>query len=230
MSDRVVSPIVLERLLELLQEAYPVSRDATIYSEVVMGEINFKGITELRDVLEHINRALNLDNEEEALDNITEAYEHLRRAGVESLQRAAIKEYYDVLNSIRVPNWGFRFALVDIPDRGRVRELRMNAMKHIAEGRIHKSNKGEWLQAIEDFKSAIDCCAELKNMFPSKVETRYRILTVASVILTLIGFVLGSIGFTFVIYDHRIGIIDALSPVFGFFSYLQNLAGNLIFR
>jgi hypothetical protein len=219
--------VVLERLLELLQEAYPVSRDATIYSEVVMGEINFKGITELRDVLEHINRALNVENEAEALDNITEAYEHLRRAGVESLQRAAIKEYYDVLNSIRVPNWGFRLALVDIPDRGRVRELRMDAMKHIADGRIHKSNKGEWLQALEDFKSAIDCCAELKNIFPTKVETNYRILTVISVILTAVGFVLGAIGFTFVIYDHRVGIISALSPVFGAFTDLQNFVQSL---
>jgi uncharacterized protein YwlG (UPF0340 family) len=99
-----LSPAILEKITELFKEAYPISRDTTIYAEVVSGQSQIKGITELRDALEHLNRAITTEDEACALDNLTEAYEHLRRAGVESIQRAATKLYSECLESIKTPS------------------------------------------------------------------------------------------------------------------------------
>lgn len=184
--DKPLSPLVLSRLREILGEAYHVSRNATIYSEVVTGEINFKGMGELRDVVEHIQRAVNTDNERDALIDLTEAYEHLRRAGVESVQRAASKVYFDALKSINTPSLALRIAFLEIPDKGKVRKLRMDAMKKIAEGRSNKADKDKWIQSIECFTTAIDYCFELKDMFPSDKEVKYRVLNIAFGVITVV--------------------------------------------
>jgi len=113
--------VVLARIREILGEAYHFSRDATIYSEVVTGEINYKGMGELRDVLEHLQRSINTDDEEDALNDLTEAYEHLRRAAVESVQRAASKEYFEALKSIKIPSLALKVAFLEVPDKGKVR-------------------------------------------------------------------------------------------------------------
>lgn len=133
---------------------YHLSRDAIIYSEVVTGELNYKGMGELRDVLEHLQRAINTNNEEEALNDLTEAYEHIRRAAVESVQRAASKEYFETLETIRIPSLAFRVAFLEVPEKGKVRELRMDAMKKIAKGRSNKADKDKWENSIEDFRKA----------------------------------------------------------------------------
>lgn len=145
---------------------------------------------ELRDVVEHIQRAVNTDNENDALNDLTEAYEHLRRAGVESVQRAASKVYFDALESINTPSFALRIAFLEVPDKGKVRKLRMDAMKKIAEGRSNKADKDKWIQSIESFMTAIDYCFELKDMFPSGTEVKYRLLNISFGIITVISLVI----------------------------------------
>lgn len=89
-----ISPIVDSKLKWILDDAYQLARNSVIYSEVVMGGLNYSGIAELRDVLDHIQRALDTDNEEDALKDLEAAYEHIRRGAVESLQRAATKAFF----------------------------------------------------------------------------------------------------------------------------------------
>ncbi|TFH46969.1 MAG: hypothetical protein E4G94_01225 [ANME-2 cluster archaeon] len=184
-----LSPIVLSTLREIMGHPYHLSRDAIIYSEVVTGELNYKGMGEMRDVLEHLQRTINTNNEDEALDDLTEAFEHMRRAAVESVQRAATKEYFETLQAIRIPSLAFRVAFLDVPEKGKVRELRMNAMKKIANGRSNKADKNKWENSIEDFKSAIENCFELKDMFPSNVEVKYRILNILFGTVTIIALI-----------------------------------------
>jgi tetratricopeptide (TPR) repeat protein len=179
-----LTPIIFDKITELFQEAYPVSRDATIYAEVVTGEMNYKGMGELRDALEHLNRAISTEDEECALENLTEAYEHLRRSGVESVQRAATKLYSDCIVSMKTPSIVYKLAFLEVPDKGKVRDLRMKAMRKIKEGRIHKSNRNDWTMAIEDFTQAIDLCIELGDMFPSESDAKYRVILL---ILGIIG-------------------------------------------
>lgn len=184
-----ISPIVLSTLREIMGHPYHLSRDAIIYSEVVTGELNYKGMGELRDVLEHLQRTINTNNEDEALDDLTEAFEHMRRAAVESVQRAATKEYFETLQAIRIPSLAFRVAFLDVPEKGKVRELRMNAMKKIANGRSNKADKNKWENSIEDFKSAIENCFELKDMFPSNIEVKYRLLNILFGTVTIIALI-----------------------------------------
>lgn len=184
--DEPLSPKVLTTLREIMGHPYHLSRDAIIFSEVVTGELNYKGMGELRDVLEHLQRTINTNNEDEALDDLTEAFEHMRRAAVESVQRAATKEYFETLQAIRTPSLAFRAAFLEVPDKGKVRELRMDAMKKIATGRSNKADKDKWESSIGDFKSAIENCFELKDMFPSNIEVKYRILTILFGLITTI--------------------------------------------
>lgn len=185
-ANKPLSPVVLDRLREILGEAYHVSRDATIYSEVVTGEINYKGMGELRDVLEHLQRSINTDNEEDALNDLTEAYEHLRRAGVESVQGAASKVYFDALKTINTPSLALKVACLEVPDKGKVRDLRMNAMKNIVEGRSNKADKDKWVLSIRNFTTTIDSCYKLQDMFPSSAEVKYRLFNIAFGIITIL--------------------------------------------
>ena len=52
-----LNPNRLEKIKWLLKEVYPLSRDAIIYYEVLTGEMNYSGMSELRDSFEHIKRA-----------------------------------------------------------------------------------------------------------------------------------------------------------------------------
>ena len=187
--DKPLSPDVLSRIREIMGHSYHVSRDAIIYSEVVTGEMNYKGMGEMRDVLEHLQRAINTDSEEDSLHDLTEAYEHMRRAAVESVQRAATKEYFEALKAIRVPSLALRLSLLEVPDKGKVRELRMEAMNKISEGRSNKADKDNWVKSIEDFKTAIDNCFELKDMFPSNIEVKYRLMNLSFGVITLISLI-----------------------------------------
>lgn len=187
--DKPLSPAVLSTLREIMGHPYHLSRDAVIYSEVVTGELNYKGMGELRDVLEHLQRALNANNEDEALNDLTEAYEHMRRAAVESIQRAATREYFETLNTIKMPSLAFRAAFLEVPDKDKVRKLRMDAMEKIAKGRSNKADKDKWESSIEDFKSAIENCFELKDMFPSNVEVKFRILNISFGLITIVSLI-----------------------------------------
>lgn len=166
----------------LFEDVYPISRHALIYSEIVTGESNYKGMAEMRDVLEHLNSALFSNDAEYALDNITEAYEHLRRSAVESLQKAATKLFNDCIKCIKTPSLIYWFAFLEIPDNNMVRELRMNAMKKIVEGRSAKAKRDEWTQAVDNFMEAIDYCFELQDMFPSRRDAIYRIIALYATI------------------------------------------------
>jgi tetratricopeptide (TPR) repeat protein len=180
-----VSPIVDSKLKWILDDAYPLARQSVIYSEVIMGELNYSGIAELRDVLDHIQRALDTDNEEDALKDLEAAYEHIRRGAVESLQRAATKTFFDALQVIRYPNLMYKILLHEVPDKGQIRDLQMKAMEKIADGRSHKSDKDKWKNSIEDFKDAIDVSNEIIDKLPNKAEFRFRLLTIVGVIIAI---------------------------------------------
>ena len=144
---------------------------------------------ELRDALEHIQRVINANDEEEALGDITEAYEHLRRCGVESIQHAASEIYLDTIKLVKTPPLTLRSLFLEVPDKGRVRELRMNAMEKIAAGRSHKADKDIWMDSIAEFKSAIESCFELQDMYPHKAEVRLRQFNIACGIITVLSLI-----------------------------------------
>lgn len=176
---------VLSQLMWILDEVYPIARNSVIDAEVVTGELNYVGIAELRDVLDHIQRALNSTNDDDALVDLDAAFEHIRRGAVESAQRAATKTFSDALKVIRYPNWLYKVLLLEVPDKGHVRGLRMKAMEKIARGRSHKSDKGKWLDSIKDFKEAIDYSFKIIDMNPTKVQVRFQLFVIICGLVTI---------------------------------------------
>lgn len=189
MSDDRLSAAVTKKLSELLEGAYPVARNSLIYAEVVTGEFNYLGVAELRDVLDHIKRAVSTSDEEEALKDIEAANEHIRRCAVESVQRAATKTFFDALKVVRYPHWIYKVLLLDLPDKERIRDLRMTAMEKIASGRSHKSDKSQWITSLKDFETAIDSCFEIIDMCPSKNQIRFQAFSIVCGIITIVSLV-----------------------------------------
>lgn len=188
MPDNHLSIAVTEKLSELLEVHYPVARQSMIYAEVVTGEFNYIGVAELRDVLDHIKRAVNASDEENALNDIADAHEHVRRCAVESVQRAATKTFFDALRVIRYPHWMYRLLLLDVPDKKYARKLRMIAMDKIASGRSHKSDKSQWITSLDDFKTSIDASLEIVDMFPSKNQVRIQVFIIICGLIAIFSF------------------------------------------
>jgi tetratricopeptide (TPR) repeat protein len=186
----------LQLIQELLSDVYPLARQTLIYAETITGEMEYKGAGEFRDVLEHIKRAIvDAENDDEARDDITEAYEHLRRAAVESAQRAASKSYAEMLKTIRFPSFLHRIALVSLPDKKTVNPLRSIAIHGIEEGRYLKSDKERWPESIEEFKKAIDACNQILELYPSRTDSIIRLITIYSALIGVIGTILTVMSF-----------------------------------
>lgn len=196
-----ISPNIESKLKRILDDAYPIARNSVIYAEIVTGELNYSGIAELRDVLDHIQRALNMDNEKDALKDLESAYEHVRRGAVESVQRAATKTYFDAIKVIRYPNWLYKVLLLEVPDKGEVRDLRMKAMEKIAKGRSHKSDKGKWKESIKDFKDAVDASFKIIDMNPTKAQVRFQLFVIICGLVTI-----SSLIFAFLLFYFGFGI------------------------
>ena len=181
-----LSDQVETKLSWILDDAYPLARSSVIYAEVITGELNYSGIAELRDVLDHIHRALETENVTDALNDLEAAYEHIRRGAVESVQRAATKTFFDAIKIIRYPSWVYKVLFLEVPEKGRVRTLRMTAMKKIADGRSHKSDKGRWKESIKDFMESIDASLEIIDMNPTKNQIRFQLFIIACGAATLL--------------------------------------------
>ena len=186
----------MQLIQELLSDVYPLARQTLIYAETITGEMEYKGAGEFRDVLEHIKRAIvDAENDDEARDDITEAYEHLRRAAVESAQRAVSKSYAEMLKTIRFPSFLHRIALVSLPDKKTVNPLRSIAIHGIEEGRYLKSDKERWPESIEEFKKAIDACNQILELYPSRTDSIIRLITIYSALIGVIGTILTVMSF-----------------------------------
>lgn len=179
----VLSEKVAETLKEVLDYPLQGSQNAFVYAEVVTGELVYEGMGEFRDAITHISRALWIADEEEALRNLDEAFEHIRRAGVESIEWAAARQFEYVKRIIQTPSFIFR--LIFFKRKSEVLEIERQIRRLLLEGREKKSRKDKWVEAILDYKKAIEKTDKLYEMCPSKLEYRYRIFMVVTGLATL---------------------------------------------
>jgi len=197
-----------DQLREILEHAYPLARDAVINAETIMGEINYIGMSELRDALDHLNKAFypNFDNNDENIsDNLAESYEHLRRAGVDSLERCATKEFNECLEFISKPRCIYKICFLDPANENEVRQLRRDISERIANGRRLKSSKETWEESINEYQKAVECCEELRLMFPTRNQFRFNLFALIVGLVTILS-LFGNINAYFLI-SH---------PLFGF--------------
>lgn len=179
---------VIEKIKEILDNPLRVSQNAFTFSEIVTGELVYVGMAEFRDAITHISRALWTDDEDEALRDIDEAFEHIRRAGVESIQWAAAKRFKEVKKIIETPSFIFR--LIFFKKKKEILEIEREVRKLLVEGREKKSNKKKWTEAILAYKEAIELTDKIYELCPTKVEYYWRIFVVITGLVTLSGFIL----------------------------------------
>ncbi len=148
--------------------------------------MNYFGMSELRDSMEHIRRAFFSNTEEEPNKEMESAFEHLRRGGTESLQRAAIQKLGKAIDLLEIPSIGLKMAFVEISESKKLRELRRKAIVKLNEGRCLKSDKGSWIDAMQYFRDVIETSFNIIDMYPPKAEIRFRIVQIFSFVITVI--------------------------------------------
>jgi len=151
----VYSENIIKNLKEILDYPLQVSQNSFVFAEIVTGELVYVGMAEFRDAITHISRALWADDEVEALRKIDEAFEHIRRAGVESIEWAAAKRFEYVRRVIETPS--FLFKLIFLKNKKEALQIERQIKKLFIEGREKKSRKDKWIEAILDYKKAIEC-------------------------------------------------------------------------
>lgn len=184
----VYSENIIEILKEILDYPLQVSQNSFVFAEIVTGELVYVGMAEFRDAITHISRALWADDEAETMRNIDEAFEHIRRAGVESIEWAAARRFEYVKRVIETPS--FLFKLIFLKNKKEALQIERQIKKLFIKGREKKSRKDKWIEAILDYKQAIEKTDELYRLCPSKVEYRYRIFMVIAGLATLAAFVI----------------------------------------
>ena len=181
-----INSLRLKKVEWLLKDFYPLSRDAIIYTEIVTGEMNYSGMSELRDTMEHMRRAFFSSTEEEINKEMESAFEHLRRGGTESLQRAAIQKFGKAIDLLEIPSIGLKMAFFEISESKKLRELRRKAIVKLNEGRCLKSDKCSWIDAMQCFRDVIETSFNIIDMYPPKAEIRFRIIQMLSFVITAV--------------------------------------------
>lgn len=172
------------RLLEIFNDEYGTVKRALLVAERESGDISYPGISELRDALEHLRRAYDKPDWDEAQIELEEGFEHLRRAGVESIQEVATQRYLDLRNEVESPSLAYKIALMDLRNRRGIAGHLRDMQAKLEEARTKKSDKELWKDSVDDYLDVLDSARELEREIPPKSEAYYRII--AGVLATVI--------------------------------------------
>lgn len=180
------SPRIIRELEEILDRPLNVSQEAFVFAEIVTGDMVYVGMAEFRDAVFHISRALQTDSEDEALSNLDAAFEHIRRAGVESVEWAAARRYKEVKRIIQTPF--FLSKLILGKRKEKILLIERQVRKLLIDGRKKKSEKGRWVEAIRDYKLAIEKTDKLYELCPTKFDYWTRVFFLIAALATLFTF------------------------------------------
>ncbi|KKG71001.1 hypothetical protein [Methanosarcina mazei] len=170
----MLSDKVQERLkLVLSDEYYGYSTAVVGYSETKSLQYNYIGMSEFRDALTHVKRAIYTQKEDEAISELDSASEHIRRAAVESMQQYVETRYYEIRERIHDP---LPFIYIIFLKRkfnlSEIRERESRIKDYINSGRALKPNK-EWKEAISYFKRAEEELDILDKELPLNKQLNY---------------------------------------------------------
>ncbi|MCX6690852.1 MAG: hypothetical protein NTW33_02065 [Methanoregula sp.] len=103
-ADKSHSDLVLEKIRDVLSDDnYGFATAVVTYCETMSLTLNYIGMSEFRDALTHIQRVVNAENETIVAEELNSAYEHIRRAAVESYQDYVEKQFFDLERRIKSP-------------------------------------------------------------------------------------------------------------------------------
>lgn len=179
----------LQKLKDLLaDETYGYATAVVTYCETKSLTLNYIGMAEFRDALTHVQRAIYATEESIAQDEINSAYEHIRRAAVESMQEYVELRYANIRKRLLIPNYKYYFARYQKPDYKKIKEFEDNIKNNIISARNSKPHK-EWQEAIGYFIEAEKEIDKLDELLPpyKDLQERYSnsILIILGIIFTL---------------------------------------------
>lgn len=186
--DEILSPSISKKLKELLGEKYDYAVAVIIYTEVKSLEFNYSGMAELRDALHHVKKAIFAENDTEALDEINNASDHIRRAATESMEDYIESRFINFIRRKSLP--GLYWSKYN---KAKLKDLENQLKEYIYQGRLAKPSK-EWEQSIAYFKKAEVILDQLDEEIPSINEKKIKLKIFVYVLIGIFtGYLLSSI-------------------------------------
>lgn len=188
MSDKSApnSEEVLNKLREVLSDdTYGYAATVVTYCETKSLSFNYIGMAEFRDALTHIGRAINESEEAKFSNEMNSAFEHIRRAAVESMQEYVELKYADVKKRLLVSNFKYWISRYKKPSKEEIRKSEEIIKNNLVLGRTAKPKK-EWQIAIGYFKKAEDELDKLDAQLPTIKEIQDRFSNTFFVILLIV--------------------------------------------
>lgn len=193
MSTEQIDPaLLIDKLKEVLSdENYDYAAAVVTYSETKSLDFNYTGMAEFRDALTHIKRAIYSDDEKKSSEELTSAFEHIRRAAVESMQEYVEVKYAEIRRRIYLSKLKSILARYKKPKMKDIISSERIIKENISNGREAKPRKA-WQEAIGYFKRAEDELDKLDEVVPTQEELDYRYSeTVQTIILISFGIFIG---------------------------------------
>jgi hypothetical protein len=185
----VNSEYVLSKLRSVLSEdIFDYATTAYIYSETKSLTYNYIGMSEFRDALTHVKRAVNADNEQKVASEMDSAFEHIRRAAVESMQFYVEMKYLDLRTRLKSP-YLYLFKSTYTMDRNMIRRADEEIKELLVCARDSKP-KTEWQESIGYFYKSDEKMDILNEIIPSKAEINSRLNISIIFVLTIIFIIL----------------------------------------
>lgn len=180
------SEYLLQNLRNLLSdETYGYATTVVTYCETKSLSFNYIGMAEFRDALTHIGRAINETDETKMSNEFSSAFEHIRRAAVESMQEYVELKYANVKKRLLVSDFKYFVSRYKKPQKDDIIKSEEIIKTNLVLGRTAKPKK-EWQIAIGYFKKAEDELDKLDAQLPTVKEIQDRYSNTLFVILLAI--------------------------------------------
>jgi len=201
---------IIERIIYIIKEKYPLAEEATYYLETNTGLLNNTGVRNIKDMLSHFHTIIKHDlTFEERKEQLAGAEEHLRRAIIEPYERAV---YFELKNIIPFYN-EYKEKIIpvlkklNLPEEFKKENIdrRISAIKKLI--RVGRAAKGEnrwnekWQEGVECFIQAYEDTTNLKKKLQDAIylykqftqEKKAKYYFIWGIIATILCFILGSI-------------------------------------
>jgi len=186
----------IEKTKEYLTKGYKTTKFSVFKYEAESGDYAIPALIELRDAFDHVNELLTNDEFERQPENI---YEHVRRAGVESLELLAESKMKDIRQRIE-KNLFLKNLIIFDKRKLIVYKKRFKSLQGLLiKLRENKTSK-DWEKSIEIANEIVTRCESLDKELPSLNEIKWKkglfyggvvgtIIAIIGIVLTIVSMI-----------------------------------------
>jgi len=188
--------IISESLFDLLTSVYPLAKRSLIEVETRERIKALGAFTDLRDIFDHFYLALKYasdgSSDEDEMDklirdNISSAYEHLRRAAIEPLETLLEDLLSKIIERARYNCLLYPIKLSSISNK-EVMSALSKAQTELASIRKAKGQINQLSPTLEKLEEQYTILTEIERKLPTKIAVK---IVAVSMAMLLLGFILG---------------------------------------